>query len=105
MGASSSIKRKSYSDNCIDKQLTSIGLADAKSSRKKMVDPPEMKESLDSSLLSSRIKVNTKFMDSTFIEGWLSTKEATYLYDYLKQIGDKQVLSLSYAYSSHHDDY
>ena len=25
MGASSSIKRKSYSDNCIDKQLTSIG--------------------------------------------------------------------------------
>jgi hypothetical protein len=39
------------------------------------------------------------------ITGWLSTKEATYLYDYLKQIGDKQVLSLSYAYSSHHDDY
>jgi len=90
MGASSSIKRKSYSDDCIDNQLTSIGLADAKSSRKKMMDPPEMKESLDSSLLSSRIKVNTKFMDSTFIEGWLSTKEATYLYDYLKQIGDKQ---------------
>ena len=89
--------------------------------------------SLDISLLSSRIKVNTKFMDSTFIEGiiiiiiiyddphhhhyttapmiiiiplsssasspsmtiiitgWLSSKEATYLYDYLKQIGDKQV--------------
>jgi len=91
MGASSSIKRITTTDHRNDDQFISIGLSDAKgSTRSKTIDPSETKESFDSSLASIRVKDNTKFMDSTYIEGWLSKKEATHLYDYLKQIGDRQ---------------